>query len=182
MRTGVATNGDVDLYWLDEGEPEGSPVILVNGAGSSAVMWCRELIDPLLDAGHRVIRFDNRDIGRSTRIPSDVSYTIPDLAADLAAVMDHLGVASAHLLGRSMGGMTIMQFAVAMPERVSSMTLIYTTPAFADAAEHGLPGPRQHILDAMADNPKLIERPVFIAGGRAAIGRPPEDVLALLDA
>lgn len=151
MRTGVATNGNVELYWFDEGDPDATPVVFVNGAGSSAVMWCRELIDPLLDAGHRVIRFDNRDIGRSTRIPSDESYLITDLAADLGAVMDHLGVASAHLLGRSMGGMTIMQFAAANPQRVSSMTLIYTTPAFADADEHGLPGPQQHILDAMAE-------------------------------
>lgn len=151
MRSGVATNGEVDLFFFDEGDPAGPPVVLVNGAGSPSVMWCRELIDPLLDAGHRVVRFDNRDVGRSTRLPGSVQYTIPDLADDLAAVMDHLGLASAHLLGRSMGGMTIMQFAAANPQRVSSMTLIYTTPAFADAAEHGLPGPRQHILDAMAE-------------------------------
>lgn len=150
MRSGVATNGDVELFFFDEGDIAGVPVVFVNGAGSSAVMWCRELIDPLLEAGHRVIRFDNRDLGRSTRIPSDESYVIADLAADVAAVMDHLGIASAHLLGRSMGGMTIMQLAGTMPERVSSMTLIYTTPAFADAADHGLPGPQQHILDAMA--------------------------------
>ncbi len=151
MRSGVAANGDVELFYFDEGDPAATPVVFVNGAGSPSVMWCRELVDPLLDAGFRVVRFDNRDLGRSTRIPAHQSYVIADLADDLAAVMDHLGIDAAHLLGRSMGGMTIMQFAARQPERVSSMTLIYTTPAFADAAEHGLPGPQQHILDAMAE-------------------------------
>ena len=102
MRSGVATNGDVELFWFDEGDARATPIVFVNGAGSTAVMWDRALVDPLLDAGYRVIRFDNRDVGRSTRIASDVGYTIADLAADLAAVMDHLRVDSAHLLGRSM--------------------------------------------------------------------------------
>ena len=151
MRSGVASNGDVDLFFFDEGEPSATPVVFVNGAGSPSVMWCRELIDPILDAGFRVVRFDNRDLGRSTRIPSDQSYVIADLADDVRAVMDHLAIDAAHLLGRSMGGMTVMQFAATHPERVMSMTLIYTTPAFADAGDHGLPGPQQHILDAMAE-------------------------------
>jgi pimeloyl-ACP methyl ester carboxylesterase len=151
MQTGTTDNGDVELYWMAEGPDDAPAVVFVNGAGSSAVMWCRELIDPLLDAGYRVIRFDNRDIGRSTRLPSDVVYAIPDLAADLAAAMDAAGVERAHLLGRSMGGMTIMAFAAAWPERVRTMTLIYTTACLGDAAEHGLPGPQQKVLDAMAD-------------------------------
>ena len=151
MRSGVAHNGEVELFWFDEGDPTADPVVLVNGAGSTAVMWCRELIDPLLAAGLRVVRFDNRDVGRSTRMPADADYTIPDLADDLAAVLDDLGVATAHLLGRSMGGMTIMQFAATRPERVRTMTLIYTTPAFADAGDLGLPGPQEHVLEAMAE-------------------------------
>ncbi|MEM7286539.1 MAG: alpha/beta hydrolase [Actinomycetota bacterium] len=151
MRTGVATNGDVELFFFDEGDPAATPVMFVNGAGSPSVMWCRALIDPLLDAGFRVVRFDNRDLGRSSRIPADQSYVIADLADDVAAVMDRVGIDRAHLLGRSMGGMTIMQLAASSPDRVLSMTLIYTTPAFADAQDHGLPGPQQHILDAMAE-------------------------------
>lgn len=151
MRSGVAHNGEVELFWFDEGDPTADAVVLVNGAGSTAVMWCRELIDPLLAAGLRVVRFDNRDVGRSTRMPADADYTIPDLADDLAAVLDDLGVATAHLLGRSMGGMTIMQFAATRPERVRTMTLIYTTPAFADAGDLGLPGPQEHVLEAMAE-------------------------------
>ena len=147
----MATNGDVDLFWIDEAPRDGLVVALVSGAGSTAVMWCRELIDPLIDAGFRVLRFDNRDVSRSTRVRADVGYTIDDLAADLAAVLDAADVQTVHLLGRSMGGMTAMSFAAAQPTRVCTMTLIYTTPCMADAAEHDLPGPQPEILEALAE-------------------------------
>ncbi len=151
MRTGTATNADVELYWVEEGDPHADAFVLVNGAGSSSVMWCRELIDPILADGYRVIRFDNRDLGRSTRLPADSVYTIDDLASDLGAVLNAAEVPAAHLAGRSMGGMTMMAFAARSPDRVRTLTLIYTTPAFRDAAELGLPGPAEHVLEAMAE-------------------------------
>jgi pimeloyl-ACP methyl ester carboxylesterase len=151
MRTGMAHNDGIDLYWIEEGASGLPALVLVHGAGSPLVMWCRELIDPILEAGYRVIRFDNRDVGRSTRVPSDQQYLIPDLAADLRAVMDDCDAPTAHLVGRSMGGMTIMSFAALEPQRVETMTLIYTTACLADAGDHGLPGPDQRILDAMAE-------------------------------
>lgn len=151
MHTGRATNGDVDLFWIDEGPRDGPVVVLASGAGSTAVMWCRELIVALIDAGFRVLRFDNRDVGRSTRVPADIVYTIADLGKDLAAVLDDADVQTAHLLGRSMGGMTVMSFAATHPARVRTMTLIYTTPCMADAAEHDLPGPQPEILEALAE-------------------------------
>lgn len=151
MRTGTAVNGDIDLYWIDEGPVDGPVAVLVNGAGSTSVMWCRELIDPLIDAGMRVVRFDNRDVGRSTRVGLEVEYTVADLAADLAAVLDHLGIDAAHLMGRSMGGMTVLAFAEAMPRRVLSLTLVYTSPCLAEPHTYGLPGPQRAALEAMAE-------------------------------
>lgn len=136
---------------MDEGPHDGPVVVLVNGAGSTAVMWCRELIDPLIAAGCRVLRFDNRDVGRSTRLPSDSVYTITDLADDLAAVLDATEVEAAHLLGRSMGGMVVMAFAAACPERVRTSTLIYTTPCLADGAAHDLPGPKPAIIESLTE-------------------------------
>lgn len=150
MRTGIARNGDIDLYWVHEGDAGDPAVVLVNGAGSTAVMWCRELIDPLLDAGYRIIRFDNRDVGRSTRMAHDAHYIIPDLAGDLAAVLDALDVEAAHLLGRSMGGMINMSFADSHAERVMTSTLIYTSPAMSDLEAYGLPGPQPAVLDELA--------------------------------
>ena len=151
MRTGTAPNGDVELYWIDEGTPSDPAVVLVNGAGSTSVMWCRELIDPLLAAGYRVVRFDNRDVGRSTRVGHTVNYFISDLAADLGVVLDTLGVEAAHLVGRSMGGMINMSFSASHPHRVLTSTLIYTSPAFSDAVGHGLPGPKNFVIEAIAD-------------------------------
>lgn len=151
MRQGSARNGDIELFWLAEGPADAPAVVLVNGAGSTAVMWCRELIDPLLEAGYQVVRFDNRDIGRSTRIAADQTYLIADLADDLAAVLDHLELERAHLLGRSMGGMTAMALAASQPARVASLVLVYTTPCLADPAHHGLPGPQAWVLEAMAE-------------------------------
>ena len=151
MRTGTATNGDIDLYWIDEGPVEGPVAVLVNGAGSTAVMWCRELIDPLIAAGKRVVRFDNRDVGRSTRVGPEVEYTVADLASDLAAVLDHLAIDAAHLMGRSMGGMTVLAFAEVMPHRVRSLTLVYTSPCLGEPHTYGLPGPQRAALEAMAE-------------------------------
>jgi len=151
MQTGMAINGDIELHWIDEGPVDGPVAVLVNGAGSTAVMWCRELIDPMIGAGMRVVRFDNRDVGRSTRVGLDVEYTVADLAGDLGAVLDHLDIDAGHLLGRSMGGMTVLAFAESRPERVASLTLIYTSPCLAEPRLHGLPGPKRAVLEAMAE-------------------------------
>lgn len=184
MRTGTARNerrpdgaNAVSLHWVDEGDPDGRTVVLVNGAGSTAVAWCRELIDPLLEAGYRVIRFDNRDVGRSTRLDSARGYLLGDMADDLGAVLDAVGVATADIVGRSMGGAIALTFAIARPERVRTMGLIYTSPCLGDPGAHGLPGPKLRVLEAMAeaafqpppaDDAERIERSV--AASRLFVG------------
>lgn len=151
MATTTARNGDIELFVNVQGDPGAPAVVLVNGAGSTSVMWPDVLVDELLAAGHRVVRFDNRDVGRSTRLPASVDYTLADLASDLAAVLDHLDIGAAHLLGRSMGGATVMAFAADAPERARSLTLVYTSPCLGMPHEHGLRGPRRAVLEAMAE-------------------------------
>jgi len=131
MECGTVTNMDINLYWVAEGDPERPAVLLINGGGSTLPMWCRELIDPILEAGYRVVRFDNRDIGRSSWVP-DIRYTIEDMADDASAVLDAVGADAAHLVGRSMGGLTAQWMALKHRGRVRSLTLIYTTPSMTD--------------------------------------------------
>lgn len=151
MRTGTAHNGSVELHWVGEGAVDAPTVVLVNGAGSTSVTWCRELIDPLLDAGHQVVRFDNRDVGRSTRLPPTAPYTVADMAADLVAVLDATTTDAAHVVGRSLGGAIALTAALDHADRVASLGLIYTSPCMAQAREHGLPGPQRRILEHMEE-------------------------------
>ncbi|GAA0993482.1 alpha/beta hydrolase [Acrocarpospora macrocephala] len=137
----------------------GRPLLLIMGLGMQMVAWDEEFIELLVAEGHQVARFDNRDIGLSTHVdgPADlmaalggdasaVPYTLEDMAADTAGLMDTLGWASAHVVGVSMGGMIAQTLAIAAPERVRSLTSIMSTPATAlapatDAAMAALLGP-----------------------------------------
>ena len=124
----VETNG-VRLWYEDLGDPDGDPVVLVMGATASAIAWPPELLEPLVAAGHRVIRFDNRDIGLSTHVDfASAPYSLDDMVADTIGLMDALGVSSAHFAGASMGGMISQMVALQHPERVRSLTLLITTP------------------------------------------------------
>lgn len=158
----TAHNGATEIYWISEGPDSAETVLLINGGGSSSPMWCRELIDPLLDAGYRVIRFDNRDVGRSTRSAKGARYSVDDMASDAVAVLDAANAHSAHLFGRSMGGIIAQALSLEHPARVASLTLLYTTPGLSDAelptshpsvAEHA-----QELLRRSSPNPTREER------------------------
>jgi pimeloyl-ACP methyl ester carboxylesterase len=124
-----ADNGGVRLWCDETGDPDGEPVVLIMGAGASALAWPPALLDALARAGHRVVRFDNRDIGLSTHLdPVTDPYTLDDLAGDTVAVLDHLGIDRAHLVGVSMGGMIAQLVALDHPDRVRSLALLLTTP------------------------------------------------------
>jgi 3-oxoadipate enol-lactonase len=102
----------------------GEPVLLIMGLGSNAYGWYRTI--PWLAEQYEVIAFDNRGTGRSD-VP-DGAYSIAQMAADAAAVLDASGHASAHVVGASLGGMVAQRFAVAFPQRLRSLVLICTTP------------------------------------------------------
>ena len=114
---------DARIYWNSLGQ--GEPVVLVMGLGCSSAMWFR--VAPQLARSHRVILLDNRGSGQ-TRVPNALVHRVSAMAADVAAVLDAAGEASAHVVGFSMGGMISQQFAIDFPQRLRSLTLLGTHP------------------------------------------------------
>lgn len=134
---------DVELCYQTFGDPSGDPLLLVMGLGGPMIWWDEEFCELLATKGFHVIRYDNRDTGRSSKQKGRVSraalvraftgqrvaapYSISDLAGDAVGLLDHLGIESAHLAGISMGGMIVQTVAVEHPERVRSLTSIMST-------------------------------------------------------
>jgi pimeloyl-ACP methyl ester carboxylesterase len=131
----------IELCYQEMGDPDGEPLLLVMGLATQMIAWQEEFCAMLAERGHRVVRFDNRDIGRSTRIESagvpgklalftgrgEPPYLLRDMATDTFGLMDHLGIQSAHLVGASMGGMIVQTAAIEQPDRVRSLTSIMST-------------------------------------------------------
>ena len=116
--------GDAELYYEVAGT--GDAVVLLHGLGSSVLDW--EFQIPALSRHYRVVSIDLRGHGRSSRPPGP--YRMRLLAVDVAAVMAHLGIASAHICGISLGGMVAFQLAADSPERVRTLAIINSGPAF----------------------------------------------------
>jgi pimeloyl-ACP methyl ester carboxylesterase len=153
---------------VDDQGPRNAPVVLlVMGLGMQLTGWPDELVALLLDQGFRVVRFDNRDAGlsdgfdhagvpsialsalrHSLRLPVRSPYALKDMAADAVGVLDALGVARAHIVGASLGGMICQHVAAAWTERVASVTLIMTT-----SGSRRLPGPTKVARRALLSQP-----------------------------
>lgn len=120
--------------WCEEFGRRGDPeVLLIMGTGESGLSWPDPLCVSLAEEGRHVIRYDNRDTGRSSRIDfTGDPYTLTDMAADAMGVLDALGVTAAHIVGVSMGGMIAQEIAIESPERVLTLTLLITTPTVND--------------------------------------------------
>jgi len=132
-----ATAGDLEICYQTFGDPSGEPLMLVMGLGGPMIWWDDALCERIADDGFHVVRFDNRDTGRSTKLnavvkrtdvltaflrkPERVPYSLLDMGSDAFAVMDALGWPSAHLVGISMGGMIAQSMAISQPERVRSL-------------------------------------------------------------
>jgi pimeloyl-ACP methyl ester carboxylesterase len=118
--------GDLDLCWDALGDLADPVLLLAMGLGMQLVHWPDELCGRLAAEGFRVVRFDNRDAGRSTHLPG-ARYTLEDMADDVAGLLDALGVGSAHLVGASLGGMVAQTLAVRHPDRVRSLASLSST-------------------------------------------------------
>ena len=116
------------LHWETHGS--GDPVLLIMGLGSNAHGWHRTI--PWLAERYETIAFDNRGTGRSDAPAGE--YTIAQMAADTAAVLDAAGHRTAHIVGASLGGMIAQRFALTYPERVRALVLLCTTPGSRSAA------------------------------------------------
>ena len=133
----------IDICFETFGDAEDPAILLVMGLGGPMGWWDPEFCRRLSSRGYFVIRFDNRDTGRSTKLRQHKvgrldlvrafaglgkpPYGIGDLAEDAFGVLDHLGIERVHLVGVSMGGMIVQTMAIARPERAMSMTSIMST-------------------------------------------------------
>lgn len=147
---------DLDIYHDSFGDPSDETVLLVSGLGAQCVVYEDELCERIAAEGHHVVRYDNRDVGLSTHLAGDIPdvltavvqassgelidapYTLSDMAADGMGLLDAIGIDSAHVLGASMGGMIAQTMAIEHPDRVRSLTSLYSTTGEPDV---GTPDP-----------------------------------------
>jgi 3-oxoadipate enol-lactonase len=120
-------NGGVELYWESAGT--GPPVLLIAGQGMSLDAWWRTV--PVLASSFRVLTYDNRDVGRSSRWPWP--YGVPQMVEDAVTVLDAAGVQRTHVYGISLGGMVAQELAVRHPHRVDALILGATTAGGPEA-------------------------------------------------
>lgn len=182
----IKANG-IDIYYEDNGSADAPVILLVMGLGTQMIAWPDDFIQGLVKSGFRVIHYDNRDIGLSTRLdgaaapnliwamvaarfglPLKVAYTLEDMAADGVALLDALGIAKAHVVGASMGGMIAQLIAANYPDRVLSMTSVMSS-----SGRPGLPGPepelRKRLMAKRPAKPSRDEAISFGAEGLQAI-------------
>src|SRR6201999_3186498 len=123
METMIEANG-VALCAETFGEPDAPAVLLIHGASASMLWWAEERCERIAADGRFVIRYDNRDTGRSVSYPAGrPEYSLLDMAGDAVGVLDAFGIEQAHVVGRSMGGGIAL---LADPARVSTLTLVTT--------------------------------------------------------
>lgn len=133
-----ASNGSVRLYYETFGDRAAPALLLINGLGSQCINYKTEWCEMFVDAGFFVIRFDNRDVGLSTKFDGatgDLPYTLSDMAGDALAVLDDAGVSRAHVVGFSMGGMIVQRLAIEHPGRLLSMTSVMSTTGDGDVGQ-----------------------------------------------
>jgi pimeloyl-ACP methyl ester carboxylesterase len=141
----ASANG-IELEYEVAGAEDGEPLVLIMGLGAQMTRWPSMFVDLLASHGLRVIRFDNRDVGLSSKIEAagapnfpaifqalsegrkpDVAYTLSDMAADVVGLLDALDIARAHIVGASLGGMVAQLVAADYPDRVLSLTSVMST-------------------------------------------------------
>ena len=123
----VRANG-IDICYEETGSRDDPTLLLVNGFTSQLVGWEPEFIDALVAEGFHVVRFDNRDVGLTSKSEGEPpAYTLSDMADDGMALLSELGIDKAHIAGLSMGGMIVQRMAINHPDRVLSLTSIMST-------------------------------------------------------
>jgi pimeloyl-ACP methyl ester carboxylesterase len=148
-----APSNGIEIEYETFGEEGDPPLLLVMGLGAQMITWDTEFCEGLVDRGFFVIRYDNRDVGLSTKIDvgdldpmteimkgfsggePDAPYLLADMAEDAIGLLDHLGIERAHIVGASMGGMIVQSIAIAHPERVLSLTSIMSTTGDPDVGQ-----------------------------------------------
>lgn len=162
----IETNG-IQLAYDEQGDPQGEPILLIAGLGLQLISWPDAFCKGLADQGFRVIRFDNRDSGLSSKMdhfgkpnlhlaffktlfhmPLFSGYTLYDMARDAIGLLDGLDIPKAHVVGASMGGMIAQIIAARYPHRALTLTSVMST-----SGRPGLPGPTMAASNAMFSRP-----------------------------
>jgi len=198
--TAIESNG-ITIEYEETGEPSAPVLLMIAGIGCQLIYWPPELIDNLADRGLRVIVFDSRDVGLSTKLAAlglpdlkteivknmsgqqvDAPYLLDDMAADTVGLLDALGIDSAHIFGHSLGGMIGQLVCAAYPERCLSFTSMSST-----SGNRSLPPGKPDALQALmtppadpTDRESVIEKALW---SRPALGSPaypasPEEIRA----
>jgi pimeloyl-ACP methyl ester carboxylesterase len=147
IREGKARSGELEIHFEDMGDPNDPAVLLIMGVGAQLLWWRKAFCEKLVDQGLRVIRYDNRDVGLSSKLDgrhqggplvprmlrsflglrSEAVYTLEDMADDAGALLDHLEIDRAHIVGASMGGMIAQIFAARHSHRTHTLALIFSS-------------------------------------------------------
>jgi pimeloyl-ACP methyl ester carboxylesterase len=177
--------GDIRLCYETFGDPADPTILLVMGLATQMIAWPDEFCSDLAGRGFQVVRFDNRDVGRSSRVrarpptmwqlvrrdKSAAAYTLDDMAGDAVGLLDCLGVERAHVVGASMGGMIAQILATRYPDRVLSLVSIMSNtghrwtgqpaPAITKLLLQRAPAEREAFIDHMLKTWTIIGSPGF---------------------
>jgi pimeloyl-ACP methyl ester carboxylesterase len=185
----VCTNG-IEIEYETFGDPSAEPLLLIMGLGAQMILWEGELCGLLAGRGHYVIRFDNRDVGLSTRLEEarvprilammdevargerpEAPYRLSDMALDAVGLLDGLGIDAAHVLGASMGGMIAQTIAIEHPDRVRTLTSVMSSteplsrararPEAIQALLTPLPKDRERNIERAVEVARIIGSPGF---------------------
>jgi pimeloyl-ACP methyl ester carboxylesterase len=167
MSIAQTTANGINMTYEDKGPRDAPAILLVMGLGGQLTLWPDEFVDALNAHGFRTIRYDNRDVGLSTRfeaagvpnlkwmfvkaaigLPVRPAYTLADMAADGIALLNHLGIDRAHIVGASMGGMISQHIAARYPDRTLSLTSIMSS-----TGNRRLPRARKEAMQVLANRP-----------------------------
>ena len=146
-KSDFAQNGNTKICYevLENENCKNVNILLVNGLSQTLLEWPAYFYQPLLDAGYRVIRYDNRGVGQSDWMKNwgeeNNKYDLKEMTTDGIAVLDHLGIQQAHIIGASMGGMICQTMAINFPNRVLSLTSIMSTGFYYDKKLTNIPKP-----------------------------------------
>ena len=161
----TATVGKIELVYDTFGDPAAPPLLLIMGLGGQMIAWEEPFCEALAERGFYVIRFDNRDVGLSSKLDEaglpdvfallqgeqvEVPYGLEDMAADVVGLLDALGFDSAHVMGASMGGMIAQMVTIHYPERVRSLICLGSS-----SQDPALPDPEPAAMQMLVAPPPL---------------------------
>ena len=176
----IAAINDIQICYRDTENQNGIPLLLIMGLGAQLIGWPEQFIIKLQKSGFRVVWFDNRDCGLSTKTEGDPpdgadfllratmgeeitsAYSLSDMAQDASELLDYLEIPSAHIVGASMGGMIAQTLAIEHPDKVRSLTSIMSATGNPDDFT-----PTEEALTALMPEP-LTERDQIIKANVAA--------------